>query len=105
MSADSRRTNVPQEATPRVPRSLVAVGRTSVRSNSDASAIIAVWVAPVEAVLAVVGAGPAWAPVEPARSCDAPRPQSSAATLGPSLDDLICPQQQRGRDREAEGLD
>src|SRR5260370_17411920 len=55
------------------------------RGRLDASAIIAVWVARVEAVLAVVGDGPAWAPGEPAQSCDAPSPQRSAATLGLSL--------------------
>jgi hypothetical protein len=47
--------------------------------------IIAVWAVLVEAVLAVVGDAPAWAPAEPARSCDAPSPRCSAATLGPSF--------------------
>src|SRR5262245_10149561 len=43
----------------------------------------------------------------PRRSCDAlraPPPRSAGSGGGPSLEDLIRPRQQRGRDREAERL-
>src|SRR5467141_3286980 len=46
---------------------------------------VIVWAVLVEAVVAGVGDGPVLAPAEPARSCAAPSPQCSAATLGPSL--------------------
>jgi len=61
--------------------------------GSSRSTITAVWAVLVEAVLAVVGDAPAWAPAEPAPSCDAPSPQRSAAMLGPSFNDLIGAQQ------------
>ena len=57
--------------------------------------------APVEVVAGVEAAATVLARAERARSCGAPRPQSSAATLGPSFDHLIRPQQQRRRDGQA----
>jgi hypothetical protein len=64
--------------------------------------ISAVSAARAEAVAVVEEGAQALARVEPAQSCDAPTPQRSVGTLGPSFDDLIRPQQQRRRDGEPE---
>jgi len=59
---------------------------------------------PVAAVRGVEEDAPALVRAVPEQFCGAPSPQRSAATLGPSLYDLIGPQQQRRRDRVAERL-